>query len=149
MNKVNCVKKKPVKFLITACLACMMFAPRVMGEQKIGFGLSAIEEGDDRFRPGVIIENKFLTHWLVESIYYARKLGPVLDRHILLNFGRELDIYRQFNLSFIKARAGLSALVEQTEISFNDGGDDETDTTGNLGVFYGMQFNVPMPERFP
>jgi len=134
------------KFVI-ACL--LVFLPATLDAKtiKLGLGLASVEEGDDRHRPAVLAHMDLFENWFGRLYYYGREKGPVTERTAIVSVNYKLDVFRQFQMHFMQANIGLSAMNEQTEIHFS--GDSENSTTenaGNFGFVFGALANIPIPD---
>ena len=112
---------------------------------ELGLGLSAIEEGDDRLRPGVMLHTGY-KRWMGRFFYYGRKFGPVTERTYLLSATRKFDLYRMFGINFLRAGIGAAIMDESIEISFaGDSKNSDSEHNFNLGFNFGIYGNIPIP----
>jgi hypothetical protein len=113
---------------------------------ELGLGLTAIEEGDDRMRYGVLGHVGFAKDYFTRGFYYGRKYGPIIERTGILSLGYKLNIFQQFGTQFAYAGFGLTAMNERTELKF--AGDSENSTKEdnfNMGFLIGVYADIPIP----
>ena len=115
---------------------------------KLGLGLSGVEEGDDRFRPGILLHVGFLKEWHARGYLYGSEYGPITERTYILSGVRELDIYRMYGIHILKGGFGLVAMNEQYDIDIDgDSENSKTENQFNLGATVGLYANV-LPDPF-
>ncbi len=95
-------------YLLLYCLCC---SPALQAIE-LGLGLSAIEEGDDRIRPGVMAHIGIPDLGFVHIHHYGRKYGPIIERGYIATVNYSLDIFRIHGASFVSGALGVATLVE-------------------------------------
>lgn len=102
-----------------------------------GFGLMALEEGDDRYRPGIMVQ---LSNGAFDTrIYYSsREFGPVFESSGLWSITGGFPVPIS---SWLFAHTGIAILQENTRIAYtlNDSSFDKSDTRYNLGMALGLR----------
>jgi len=114
---------------------------------ELGMGFSAIEEGDDRFRPGILLDMSHGETWRGRIFYYGRKYGPITERVVLVSAYRYLDVMKMFNNSFLRASVGGVVMNERTELDFRED-EDEVENNFNMGVVIGVHTYTRIGESF-
>lgn len=109
---------------------------------ELGLGLSAIEEGDDRIRPGMLLHASALDVYSSRLFYYARKFGPVTERTAIVSAYRHIGIFRMLNNTFLYGGVGIAIMNEQTVIDIP--GDHVTENNPNLGFTFGLHGDLPI-----
>jgi hypothetical protein len=109
---------------------------------ELGLGMSAIEEGDDRLRPGILLHASAWDQYSSRLIYYGRKFGPVTERTLIISAYRHLDIFRMLNNRFLYGGLGLAFMNEQTVIDLP--GDKDSENNPNLGFTFGLHGDIPI-----
>jgi hypothetical protein len=111
---------------------------------EVGAGLSAIEEGDDRLRPGVLAHVSDPEIGFVRLHHYGRTFGPIVERSYIISANRELDILRSLGNEILYAGLGFAALIEQTQIRVQN--DSVSEMNYNLGFNVGAYARIPLPQ---
>ncbi len=110
--------------------------PRALrGATGLTLGLSAIEEGDERFRPAASLAGQWGDEWWTQLQIYGRRQKPASQTTYLLGGGRSYGIFGSKNLM---ARVGLALASESTTIARSDGDDKATNT--NVGLYLGLSY---------
>ncbi len=122
------------------------FSPSLQAFE-LGLGFSAIEEGDDRFRPGILVDMSSGEVWRSRAYYYGRKYGPITERTMLISVYRYLDIMRVFNTNFLRASVGGVVMNERTELDFKED-EDEVENNFNLGATIGVHTYIKIGDSF-
>lgn len=121
-------------------MVCILLAGLAKANKlELGMGLSAIEEGDDRFRPGLAIHAGLARIWYGRAFLYGRDFGPVKERTYILSAGRKLNLFQMFGIKFLRAGLGLALMDEHIEIDIP--GDSEhslTEDNFNFGGTAGI-----------
>lgn len=102
-----------------------------------GVGLTAMEEGDDRYRPGVMVQ--FNSGSFDARLYYSsREFGPVFESTGLLSVTGGFPVPIS---SWLFAHTGIGILQEKTKIAYtlNDSSFDKSDVRYNLGMALGLR----------
>lgn len=100
-------------------------------------GVSAVDQGDDIFRPGILIEGHLGKNLIFGSYYVKRTFGPVTESLTSLYGGLEKDLFKALPIT---ARIGLSFLKESTQIDHSDLSDAEDNFS--LGALLGASYKI-------
>lgn len=110
-------------------------------------GLSALEEGDDRYRPGFHIHFGWNAYSL-RYFFFQQSFGPVRQRTHLLTGSRSFPIP---GFEILSARFGLATLLENTRIRYASDIDQRFDRDQNpfnlgflLGICWEYKNNGPL-----
>lgn len=109
---------------------------------EVGAGLTAVEEGDDRIRPGVGLHVGFNDFYAGRIYYYGREYGPVKEQTFLASFMRRWSVFKS---NTVTAGFGGVLMDERTALTF-DGEDtalNETENNYNLGAAMGIAWSLP------
>lgn len=113
---------------------------------EVAAGAAAIEEGDDRMRPGASLHLGVDGDYGAHVYYWGREFGPVKETSYLLGIVKRVPV---IGSKLFHAKFGLAALNERTAFAF-----DAADTAGldsdrsqpennyNLGAALGMAINL-------
>lgn len=110
-------------------------------------GISALEEGDDRYRPGILLHAGYLEYSARYS-YFEQSFGPVRQRTHILNVTRSFSI-PEFDI--VAIRLGLSPLLEHTRIQFpfeKDESFNRNEFAWNLGACLGVFWELKESNGF-
>lgn len=126
-------------------LLAMLVVPAQLSALEIGLGLSAIEEGDDRYRPGVLLHVSPRSGFYGRMFYYGRKYGPLIERNFLMSVNAEIDAFRMMRANFLKGSLGLVFMNQQTELQFDgaDSDESEVENSPNGGFVFGLHATAP------
>ena len=102
----------------------------------LNLGLSAIEEGDERFRPALSLEAQWNDMWWTQLQTFGRRQAPVAQTSYLLGVGRS---YGVFSSKALLARVGLALASESTAIERSTGG-KASSTNTNVGLYLGLSW---------
>jgi hypothetical protein len=105
-------------------------------------GFSAIEEGDDRLRPGALVHVGVNDAYRGRLHVYGRDYGPVTERSYLVSGVRS---FTPFKSQMLRAAFGVAILSEQTTVKYSsDAVQDQNSSDNNLnlgGIFsIGLKF---------
>jgi hypothetical protein len=122
-----------ITFLVTLYFTLLCTTPVAAWELRAG--LSAMEEGDDRLRGGLLLhfEQK---NWDLRLFNFSRAYGPVVQTT------RQLSIDRAYSLPFFASLSGIvgGAFLQQiTDIRYHDAQVDAFDAYDND---YNIGFNT-------
>lgn len=109
---------------------------------EIGAGFAAVEEGDDRVRPGLGLHVGYTDFYASRFHYYGRAYGPVKEETFLASFLRRWAVFKSNELS---AGFGAAILNERTRLAFagEAAAADKTENNGNLGVAAAVSWSLP------
>lgn len=134
--------KRRLLFIVLSLLC----AGPVTQALELGLGLTAVEEGDDRFRPAVMGHAGFGEKWFSSFYYYGRNYGPIVERTYVLNIAYRLDVFRFFGTDFMHAGFGVALMNEMTALKFaGDSANSSTEDATNLGFMVGAYADIPVP----
>lgn len=98
-------------------LAAATLTPRSLWAQGGKFellgGLGAVEEGDDRMRPAVVVQAGMGEHWYGQGTLWGRRFAQVEERTLLVSAGYRNDV---FNAKWLHAGAGIVVMEERTTV---------------------------------
>ena len=100
-------------------------------------GVSAVDQGDDIFRPGILMESHFSKNIMIGTYYVKRTFGPVTESLTSLYGGLEKDLFKVLPIA---ARIGISFLKESTQIDHSDLSDAEDNFS--LGALLGASYKL-------
>jgi len=136
-----------VRGLFCGIALLLIFSPSKLNAFELGTGISAIEEGDDRFRPGILLDMSLGETWRSRIFYYGRKYGPITEQIVLVSAYRYLDVMRVFNTNFLRASVGGVVMNERTELDFKED-EDEVENNFNLGAVIGVHTYTKIGDSF-
>lgn len=111
--------------------------------QEIAAGFSAIEEGDDRIRPGVMVHMAANPFYSGRLYYWGRDMGAIKERTYLLSVDRRWGTHRS---KYLEAALGAALMDEQIEVDFSSTDEfDASEHNYNLGAHFGVTMTPPMP----
>jgi hypothetical protein len=109
---------------------------------EVGVGFSAIEEGDDRVRPGAMLHLGLSPFYSVRGYLYGRDFGPVKERTTIFSFNRRMGIFKS---NALQASFGLALMDEVVTLKFEDDDDSSYNTTEhnyNAGTAFGISWSL-------
>ena len=112
------------------------------GERKgieVGAGPVAIDEGDDRLRPGAMAHIGFGNNLFGRFHGYGRKFGPVMERTWMLSLQKGFPM---FGVNWIQMTLGGTLMDEYTELKYADGEGNTSAHSYNLGFVGGVHFPI-------
>jgi hypothetical protein len=101
-------------------------------------GLSAAEEGDDRYRPALEIGLSPTPAWDFRGFYYGRSFGPITESTGIVAANKR---FNPFNSTMLAAEIGLAILNESTAVVYKAPEDSPmniSESRWNVGVFTGL-----------
>ncbi len=99
-------------------------------------GLSALEEGDTRYRPAAWFQTQWSPRWATTLHYWGRSQQPVLQENYLLT---QAYLYPLFGSKYFSARTGLVVAWDRTHINRSSGSPKKaTESNRNLGLHLGI-----------
>jgi hypothetical protein len=111
--------------------------------QELAGGFAAIEEGDDRIRPGLMLHMAPHPFYAAKFYHWGRDMGAIKERSYMLSVDRRWATHRS---KFFEAAFGAVLLDEQITIDFESNDDFDTDEHNyNLGGHFGMSMTPPIP----
>lgn len=126
------------KYLFYFALLLALSNQQAQAKRELTFGISSVEENDDRLRPGIYLG--FSKDDISSALYhYGRKFGPFVEKTYFLGIGQKFLFpgLKQFH-----AILGLALMREDTTLKFR-GADtvfDREECRYNGGVFLGLSF---------
>jgi hypothetical protein len=123
-------------FLLSSLLNTLILSSNALASD-LGTGLTAIEEGDDRFRPAAVLHFSTASGFASRFYLYGRNYGPVQERNYLLSAGKRFDISGKS----LQGIVGIAAMADTTVIKFKDYPQDNSSyTTTNFGGAFGLHW---------
>lgn len=129
--------------ILLAFLILTVTAPLFLSHQatamEIGAGATAMEEGDDRMRPGTSLHLGFNPTTFARAFLLGRSFGPVKERTTAI------EVMRRFPMvaPYLNGAFGLSALQESTEVKGVDARAGKSQTFYNAGGAFGIYLETP------
>jgi hypothetical protein len=111
-------------------------------------GFAAVEEGDDRVRPGAALHLGINDFYRGRVYYYGREFGPVTEKTYLVSFSRRWGLFRS---NAFQASLGMAAMNESITLEFDgeDAVEDEDENNYNLGAAFGVSWALPVKATAP
>lgn len=123
-------------------LATLLLTPTAAQAFEVAAGFGAVEEGDDRIRPGLGLHMGFSDALAGRVHYYGREFGPVREETYIVSFMRRWALFKS---NTVTAGFGGAVMDERTTLTFE--GDDETASDSednyNLGAVLGISWSLP------
>ncbi len=122
----------PVLLCSLALISSRSFALEISG------GISAAEEGDDRYRPALSVGVSPTPLWQMRGFYFGRSYGPVDEGTALVSVARKAAFFRS---PYFSAAMGLAVLNESTTITYasdQDAAQNLAESRWNAGIFTGI-----------
>ena len=108
--------------------------------RSFALGSSQMEEGDNLRKFGTQIQ--IISHNKTFHFdYVPMKMGPITKKTILLNLSKQIKLPK---FQKLKALVGFSSLVQHTQIVIPTMNIDDSETSYNLGVNYGLSFDIKL-----
>lgn len=110
-------------------------------EASVGF--AAVEEGDERIRPGLALHLGWSEFYTSRLHYYGREFGPVREQTWLVSFNRRWGIFKSNTTT---ASIGLAAMDEHIRIHYaaaEDAAFNEDEHNYNAGLAFGVAWSLP------
>ncbi len=123
--------------------ACKAMAPARAQAVELGVGAAAVEEGDDRLRPAVLVHAGFTPEIAARGYLYGRTYGPVKETTMLATVSRRWGLFKSNSLN---ASLGVALMDEQTKLAFSDPAEavaDKTENSYNAGLAFGISWSLP------
>lgn len=122
-------------------LTLLIAAPEAQAfEVAAGFG--AVEEGDDRIRPGLGLHMGFNDFYAARIHFYGREFGPVREETYIASFQRRWGLFKS---NTVTAGFGMAVMDERTKLTFEDDAEAESETEDNynVGAVMGISWSLP------
>lgn len=133
--------------LVYITLLCSLVFSLALAPKAVAFemaaGFAAIEEGDDRIRPGVMLHMAPNSFYSGRFYYYGRDNGPASERTFLLSADRRVGVKSS---KYLEATYGIALMNEQINLEFADSDAfDASENNYNVGGHLGIQADLPAP----
>lgn len=105
-------------------------------------GLAAIEEGDDRLRPGAALHVGLNQDYFMRGYLYGRTYGPVTERTSLASANYRFGFWGSAKDKGFLGALGVATLMEETTVKADPEGkeDDTVAKQFNLGMSFGASY---------
>ena len=134
----------PLKKFITLFWVVVLLTTSLAIPERLAYGvevggiMAAADEGDDRIRPAAGLHLGINDRWMGRMFYYGRSNGPVTESTMAVGGGYRYPVFKHF-----RGNAGLSILMEQTEIYFSDYPEESgVVRQWNFGGAFGVSYDV-------
>lgn len=137
--------------VLLTVLAIAQSSPVSAFELQAGF--AAVEEGDDRMRPGAALHVGFNEFYQGRMYYYGRELGPIREETYLVSGGRRFGL---FGSPSVTASIGAAMMNERVVVDYGDANPDGTpvdpdqerrEDNYNVGAAFGIAWSLPKSAR--
>lgn len=117
----------------------LLFFPRTLKAAtfNLGVGASALEEGDERWRPAQALHLDWQQSWSWQLLRYGREQGPITQEQWVSHVSY---LYSLFQSKHLFAKTGISSSYQTLRIDRPEGelGERAAIST-NLGLHFGLQ----------
>jgi len=104
---------------------------------ELGLGYGAVEQGDDRLEPAVVL-HAAIDSYVLNIYYYGREFGPVRQDNVIVGAAYRWSIFGSSGLS---ANLGVSLIEEHIRIKYSDttyAQKNNVEDNFNVGVNFGV-----------
>ena len=128
-----------IAFLGTTTIPTVAVARSGTYEASVGF--AAIEEGDDRIRPGLTFHLGLAPHYYTRLHLWGRDHGPIEERGYLFGGGRRFEL---FGSDLLQAQVGVTLMYQGIDVDYapGPGASSEERSEGNFNI--GPAFGIGM-----
>jgi hypothetical protein len=133
--------------IATRVLACAAVSKAAAPAPAFAFeaaaGFTAVEEGDDRIRPGAALHVGINDAVTSRLYFYGRENGPVREETYLASVNRRWSLFKSDSVT---ANIGLAVMNERIKLDFDKAEDEafnEDESNYNAGLAFGVAWSLP------